>query len=301
MAERAALATLLAQATGGAGWTLVPLELSAFCATWRAERRGERLFLKSLPAAQAEVLTAEADGLAALAATRTVRVPAVAACVTDDGRALLALEWLDLAPARADVGARLGAALAGLHLAEIQDAHGRYGWRRDNRLGSTPQRNGWSAGGGVAGWIDFFGRQRLAVLRDALAAHGGHAALAAAVDAVIAALPRFFDDGHVPRPSLIHGDLWSGNRGALADGTPVLYDPAVSCSDAEAELAMTELFGAPPAGFWPAYRAAGAGPQAGYARRRPLYQLHHLLNHALLFGGGYASQALALADRLRTA
>jgi protein-ribulosamine 3-kinase len=83
----------------------------------------------------------------------------------------------------------------------------------------------------------------------------------------------------------------------LADGTPVIYDPAVSCSDAEAELAMMELFGSPPAGFWGAYREA-AGLHDGYARRRGLYQLYHLLNHALLFGGGYVRQSMALAQGL---
>jgi fructosamine-3-kinase len=120
------------------------------------------------------------------------------------------------------------------------------------------------------------------------------------VDKVVDALPRFFDDGHTPSPSLVHGDLWSGNWGMLADGTPAVYDPAVSCSDAECELAMMELFGAPPSGFWPAYREA-AGLHAGYGRRRGLYQLYHLLNHALLFGGGYASQAEALARRMAAA
>ena len=114
-------------------------------------------------------------------------------------------------------------------------------------------------------------------------------------------LLRGFDDGRLPRPSLIHGDLRSGNWAMLADGSPVVYDPAASCADAEAELAMTELFGAPPAGFWPAYRAAGAGPSPGHARRRPLYQLNHLLNHALLFGGGCLPQSLALARRLSAA
>lgn len=114
---------------------------------------------------------------------------------------------------------------------------------------------------------------------------------------MVDALPRFFDDGHTPSPSLVHGDLWSGNWGMLADGTPAVYDPAVSCSDAECELAMMELFGAPPSGFWPAYREA-AGLHAGYGRRRGLY---HLLNHALLFGGGYASQAEALARRMAAA
>lgn len=118
-----------------------------------------------------------------------------------------------------------------------------------------------------------------------------------AVEAVRQALPRFFEDGYVPRPSLIHGDLWSGNRGMLPDGRPVIFDPAVSVSDAEADLAMMELFGSPPPGFWPAWRAV-MGPHQGYERRRGLYQLYHLLNHALLFGGEYAAQSLSMARRL---
>ena len=132
-------------------------------------------------------------------------------------------------------------------------------------------------------------------MRDRLAAR--QASLSEAVDAVIQVLPAFFGDGHMPRASLIHGDLWSGNWGMLADGTPVIYDPAVSCSDAEAELAMMELFGQAPPGFSAAYSDAAA-LHPGYARRRGLYQLYHLLNHAILFGGAYLRQSLELARTL---
>lgn len=290
------VAAALAARLGGV-WHVRALGASGFTGTWRAERRDAALFVKTLPAAQADTLQGEADGLQALAATATVRVPAVAGCWLDGGLVLLALEWLDLRGS-AD-GARLGAALGALHAAPAEGG-GRFGWRRDNRLGSTVQANRWSRTGGLDGWIEFFGQRRLLAMHDALAAAGAPAALGHAVEGVVAALPRFFDDGHLPRASLIHGDLWSGNHGALADGTPVVYDPAVSVSDAEAELAMLELFGAPPPGFWPAYRAT-AGLAPGYERRRPLYQLHHLLNHALLFGGGYVAQSLAAAERLRRA
>ncbi|BAL96182.1 fructosamine kinase family protein [Rubrivivax gelatinosus] len=291
------VAAALAARLGGA-WHVRTLGASGFTATWRADGAGGPLFVKTLPAADADTLAAEADGLQALAATTTVRVPAVAGCWIDDGLALLALEWLELRGS--PDGARLGAALGALHAAPAEGG-GRFGWRRDNRLGSTVQRNAWSSAGGLDGWIEFFGQRRLMAMHQALAAAGAPAALGHAVEAVVAALPRFFDDGHLPRASLIHGDLWSGNHGALADGTPVVYDPAVSVSDAEAELAMLELFGSPPPGFWPAYRAT-AGLAPGYERRRPLYQLHHLLNHALLFGGGYVAQSLRLAERLsRTA
>lgn len=308
--DDAPLRHLLSRCLGGS-WTLRALGASAFCATWQARREpaagaATQLFVKSTPLAQAPVLEAEADGLAALAATGTVRVPAVAACASDAtfDCARLAMKWLPLDPRpRRDLGERLGGALAALHLAAPAAGDGRFGWTRDNWLGATPQRNGWSRTDGMTGWLDFYAEARLGALTARLAASGAPLApaLATAVARVIETLPTLFDDGHRPRPSLIHGDLWSGNWGALADGTPVVYDPAVSVSDPEAELAMMELFGAPPPGFWPAYRATARdaiGSPEGYARRRGLYQLYHLLNHALLFGGGYGRQALALAEAL---
>lgn len=288
----------------GSHWGAQPLHASGFCSTWRAEAAGRALlFVKSVPAASAEILLAEADGLQALAATQTIRVPTVTACWTDEEHdaAVLALEWLDLKTPDAGFGERFGRALSALHRAPSPQG-GRYGWRRDNMIGGTPQRNRWSELGGLAGWLAFFGSERLGAMRERLVADRAPSALPSAlidaVDDVIAGLPGFFvADGHQPRASLIHGDLWSGNWGMLADGTPVIYDPAVSCSDAEAELAMMELFGSPPSGFWPAYRESFAVAQ-GYERRRGLYQLYHLLNHALLFGGGYLQQSLALARSL---
>jgi fructosamine-3-kinase len=299
MDDEAARTARLLQARLSGAWSVQALHASGFCATWRARQAGRPLFVKSLPIGSAEVLEAEADGLRALARTRTVRVPAVIACVADEalGIALLALEWLDLRAPERSFGERFGRALGALHRAACDEAAGRFGWHRDNRLGATPQRNRWSREGGLAGWIEFFGRERLGAMADALGAAPATQGLADTVRELLPRLPRFFDDGHVPRSSLIHGDLWSGNWGMLADGTPVIYDPAVSCSEAEAELAMMELFGQPPSGFWAAYRAE-AGLHAGYERRRGLYQLYHLLNHALLFGGGYVPQSLALAESL---
>ncbi|WP_298289270.1 fructosamine kinase family protein [Thiomonas sp.] len=286
----------------GRGLRAQPLHASGFCATWRVSGSGAAAFVKTVPLARAEVLHAEADGLRALAATATVRVPAVLALddAAAQGVTLLALEWLDLRAPDAGFGARLGAALAALHAAAppALPAGVRFGWRRDNWIGATPQSNS-----PHAEWVDFFCGQRLdAMCRRLLAADPSHAALCAAVEAVMQRWPALFDDGHVPQPSLLHGDLWSGNWGMLADGSAVIFDPAVAIGDAEADLAMMELFGAPPPGFWPAYRAAGRGLHPGYARRRAVYQLYHLLNHALLFGGGYARQALSLAQQvLRTA
>jgi fructosamine-3-kinase len=255
-------------------------------------------FVKTLPPQRIAELQAEAEGLAALAATGTITVPAVHSCGIDEGsgQAQLVLDWLELRPPDAGFGQRFGEALGRLHAAAPAQGDRCFGWGTDNFIGATPQVNGWSEGG-LEGWIAFHRDQRLGAMAKRLSAAGAQRELLRAVEEVQDALPRFFDDGYVPRTSLIHGDLWSGNWGMLPDGRPVIFDPAVSVSDAEADLAMMELFGSPPAGFWPAWRAAMA-PHEGYERRRGLYQLYHLLNHALLFGGGYAAQSLAVARPL---
>jgi fructosamine-3-kinase len=275
------------------------LNASGFSSTWRAHAGAARWFVKSVPAHLADLVEAEADGLAALAATGAVRVPAFAGPWRSDDRStvVLALEWLDLVPSNAGFGTRLGHAMAALHRAHCPLQPPRYGWRRDNRIGATPQTNTPTHDDTTADWIGFVAHQRLGAMRERLPARASRAMLRDVVDRAIDVLPNLFGDGHHPCPSLIHGDLWRGNWGQLADGTPVIYDPAVSCSDAEAELAMMELFGAPPAGFWDAYRDT-ADLHCGYTRRRSAYQLYHLLNHVVLFGDAYLSAALQAARRV---
>jgi fructosamine-3-kinase len=103
--------------------------------------------------------------------------------------------------------------------------------------------------------------------------------------------------GREPEASLLHGDLWSGNYGFTRAGEPVIFDPAVYYGDREADLAMTELFGGFGKAFYDAYQASW--PLAdGYAVRKLLYNLYHILNHFNLFGGGYLSQAQGMMDRL---
>ena len=103
-------------------------------------------------------------------------------------------------------------------------------------------------------------------------------------------MKKFFES-YRPIPSLLHGDLWSGNAGFTKEG-PVLFDPAVYYGDHEADLAMTELFGGFPGEFYSAYeRELPIDP--GYETRKHLYHLYHLLNHLNLFGSGYLGQVKA--------
>ena len=98
------------------------------------------------------------------------------------------------------------------------------------------------------------------------------------------------------KPSLLHGDLWSGNYMIDEAGHPWLVDPAAYVGHAEADLAMTELFGGFDRAFYDAY-AETAGIDPEYKNRRDLYNLYHLLNHLNLFGGGYLSAVKAVLRR----
>ena len=97
-------------------------------------------------------------------------------------------------------------------------------------------------------------------------------------------------------PSLLHGDLWGGNFVTGPDGYAWLIDPAVYVGHAEADLAMTELFGGFSPLFYDEYKAA-YDILPGYADRRDLYNLYHMLNHLNLFGRGYLPEVLWILNR----
>jgi len=181
------------------------------------------------------------------------------------GVAFIEMEHLDLG-APADWPA-MGRMLAALH----RHAGPRFGWETDNWIGLSPQPNGWSDD-----WASFYCEKRLSP-------QAARAGLAIDLGKVKKLL-----EGHRPQASLLHGDLWSGNAGFTPQG-PVMFDPAVYYGDREADLAMTELFGGFSAQFYASYRQA-LPMDAGYERRKHLYNLYHLLNHLNLFGGGYRAQ-----------
>ncbi|WP_435628164.1 fructosamine kinase family protein [Candidatus Ferrigenium straubiae] len=239
---------------------------------------GRQFFVKLNDARHQPMFAAEAAGLEAIAATQTLRVPQPIAHGTAGAHSFLVLEYLELNP-RGDARL-LGAQLAALH----RSTNERFGFAQDNFIGTTPQPNGWEDN-----WITFWREQRLGFQLRLVARNGHGGRLQTLGEKLLDTLPAFFT-GYTPQPALLHGDLWSGNHAFLADGTPVVFDSAPYYGDRECDLAMTELFGGYPADFYAAYRAAYP-LDAGYAVRRGLYNLYHILNHTNLFGGGYARQA----------
>ncbi len=245
------------------------------------------LFVKLVPEARAAMLVAEAAGLEELARVGVLRVPAVRGVGTTDGVAFLALEWIALRNGSARAEAALGTGLARLHRCTAA----RHGWQRDNTLGATSQPNAWHGD-----WAEFFATRRLGHQLGLLERAGGHAALVADGRRLCERVATLLE-GHRPPPALLHGDLWGGNWAADAADAPVIFDPAVYYGDRETDLAMTRLFGGFGPEFYAAYEREWPLPP-GAAGRAALYNLYHVLNHANLFGGGYAAQATSMIGRL---
>lgn len=244
-------------------------------------------FVKLNRAGLQEMFAAEAAGLQALAATRTLQVPAVVAVGCCGQYAYLLLNYLELRPLRGQSEVLLGEGLARLH-AQPQPW---FGWWRDNTIGSTPQHNSRHTD-----WLAFWRQERLGRQLALAAANGYRGSLQSRGEKLMARLDGLFA-GYRPQPSLLHGDLWAGNAAADASGQPVIYDPACYFGDREADLAMTELFGGFGRDFHAAYRAAHP-VDIGYNTRKILYNLYHVLNHLNLFGGSYQSQANGMIERL---
>ena len=247
---------------------------------------GDRSYFVKLNSADGlAMFEAEAEGLREMASAGAVKVPEPLSTGLAAGQAFIVME--DLPLGGNGNGVRLGRELAAMHRA----TRSRFGWHRDNTIGSTAQYNDESAD-----WIEFWRERRLGAQLKRAAAKGHGGGLQRQGERLMADLPAFFSD-YAPVPSLLHGDLWSGNYAYCRDGTPVIFDPAVYYGDREADIAMTELFGGFGGDFYAAYNEAWP-LDAGYRQRKTLYNLYHILNHLNLFGGGYGSQALGMIERL---
>lgn len=247
-----------------------------------------RFFVKFNDAALAGMFVAEADGLAALGRCPQIRVPRVIVQGVAGRHSFLVLEHLALHPLREhEAGIAAGRALACLHAIEGTQ----HGWPSDNFIGSNPQINT-----AHVTWPYFFAQRRLLPQLALARRRGDCGRLVERGEKLAERLAALFVD-HRPRASLLHGDLWHGNAAVDADGTVVLFDPAVYFGDRETDLAMSELFGGFPDSFYLAYREAWP-PAPGFEQRKTLYNLYHVLNHLNLFGGGYLRQAERMIDSL---
>lgn len=244
-----------------------------------------RYFIKTNHSRHADMFEAEAKGLLEMAGSNTIKVPEPVCYGEHDNQCYIVMEYLEIG-GHGD-NALFGQQLAAMH--RLTADH--FGWSMDNTIGSTPQPNNQHDD-----WLEFWRKERLGFQLDLAASNGYGGELQKLGERLMADLPVLFKN-YQPEASMLHGDLWTGNYGALADGTPVIFDPAFYYGDREAELAMTTLFGSFSRDFYEAYNEAWPLDQ-DYATRRTFYNIYHIINHTNLFGGGYHGQAIGMIDQV---
>ena len=258
---------------------------------------GDRIFMKANSKSNADFFTAEAAGLSAIASTKTIATPEILCTGTDDGEdvgySFLLLKFIKSAKARDDYWEVLGQELAALHKADTKVLWSdsiscdSFGFFQDNFIGARPQVNT-----PCPSWISFFRDNRLAPqfkAADSYFSPEDRNKITKSLDN----LDKFLMEPS--KPSLLHGDLWNGNVMCGPLGKAILIDPAVYIGHAEADLAMTQLFGGFPQKFYDAYLESNP-IEPGYEDRRDLYNLYQLLNHLNLFGPTYLGPVLSIVD-----
>lgn len=248
---------------------------------------GKRIFLKTNRIKKAEMFRTEAAGLEAIAASGIIRTPDILGYGEDRGRRIsfLALSFVNGGSKDSHYWENFGTRLGQLHRADVSfptaryESPGIYGFVSDNFIGSTPQQNTPDKS-----WITFYRKYRLEPqIRMAERYFSG--SMLRAADGLLSHLDRYIPEPE--SPSLLHGDLWSGNVICGDDGCAWLIDPAAYVGCYEADIAMSELFGGFPGEFYEAYGKVCVLDEGYRECRRDLYQLYHLLNHLNLFGRSY--------------
>lgn len=256
---------------------------------WHVRLAGREAFVKTRADAGSGEYALEAEGLRWLGEPGYVRVPAVIEVAED----YLALEWVPPGRLSAQGAEELGRGLASVHSAGAP-CFGDPGFGArlgiQARIGSLRLPNE-----PTDDWATFYAQRRLLPLvriaheHGALSGRGGML-----VERVCERLPELA--GPAEPAARLHGDLWSGNVHADADGRPWLIDPSAYGGHREVDLAMLRLFGAPSERVFAAYEEIA--PLAdGWRDRVELWQLLPLLVHAVLFGGSYREAAERVAAR----
>ena len=253
---------------------------------------GAAVFMKCNTVKNLPFFTAEAQGLEALRGAEAIGVPEPRALGTDQAGSVsfLLMPYLEPAPRVRTYWETFGRELAALHRAGAVPAEKGlpFGFASDNYIGASPQKNT-----PAADWLTFF-RDRRLLPQMKMAERYFDAGTRRQCERVLERLDSYLTEPEFP--SLLHGDLWSGNAVCGPDGKAWILDPAAYVGHFEAELAMTELFGSFPSDFYAAYGEVSP-IDPGYRDRRELYNLYHLLNHLNLFGASYLSSVRRILDR----
>ena len=252
--------------------------------TYQIKDKNQCYFVKLNNENTIDMLTAEADGLREIAATKTIRVPSPICLGVTNQKAYLVLEYISFSKSKSIPQKKLGKNLAKLHAIPQK----KFGWHRNNHIGSNTQLNTQNED-----WPEFFRKYRIEFQINLAKANGFQFNR---TKIILNKTDDFFSD-YEPKPALLHGDLWSGNFAFDETGTPFIFDPATYYGDREAEFGLTEMFGGFRSDFWKGYEEVLPLDQ-GFSKRQVLYRLYHTLNHLNLFGSSYANSVKQLINKL---
>lgn len=246
--------------------------------------KDSRFFIKWNDAPNAlKMFESEANGLISISNTKTIFTPKIISCSVYQDKAYLILDFIE---AKEDVDNedlfKFGTQLADLH----NCGEDYFGFEEDNFIGTLPQKNSIKKS-----WSEFYIDNRLRPQLD-LAKKQSYLSQIS-----FQSIDSFYNETKDLlagiRPSLLHGDLWSGNYIISKNGTPYLIDTAAYYGHREVDLAMSELFGDFGESFYQGYNSVfKIDPE--YSSRKDLYQLYYLLVHLNLFGRSYEGACLRI-------
>ena len=256
----------------------------------------DSLFVKTNSVNNLNFFLTESGGLRALRSLKKIGVPEVLGAGTDEQRGIsfLALEYIESSSRTPSYWEDFGHQLAGLHRSECradvddEESGAKFGFYEDNYIGATPQKNY-----PEKSWIDFYRECRL-LPQITMAEKYLEPVVRKKADRLLEHLDLYLREPEFP--SLLHGDLWSGNMMCGKGGKVWIIDPAAYVGDFEADLAMTQMFGSLPERFYAAYNEVNSIDKTGYAQRRKLYDLYQLLNHLNLFGSTYLGSVVDIIN-----
>lgn len=226
----------------------------------------------------------EANGLKELLKSKSVKIPSIIAV----SKNFLLLEFIYMGKKKNNFSQEFGSQMAQLH----KTTSSQFGFYEDNFIGSNIQKN-------IPLkeiWTEFYWENRL-LFQLKLAEQNGFATPQFVNDFIkLESRVEVILDGIEEAPSLLHGDLWSGNYMVDDIGNPVLIDPAVYYGHRETDIAMTKMFGGFDADFYSAYNEEFPLLE-DWEYRIDFYNLYHVLNHLNLFGRSYFSQANSIVQK----
>ncbi len=249
-------------------------------------KSGRSLLLKTNSSVPPDMFMKEANGLTELNKAKAIRIPEVIAVDSS----FILIEFISSSGKSKHFFEDFGRKFALLHRYSDKS----FGFYEDNYIGSTPQINVANDEDGKD-WIKFYFTKRI-LYQYNLAEKNDFATpeLTSGISKIEDVIGQILS-GVDEKPSLLHGDLWSGNFIVDETGNACLIDPAVYYGNREADLAMTKLFG----GFAPEFYASYNEYfplEEGYEYRENIYKLYHVMNHLNLFGRAYYPQTLALIN-----